>query len=139
MRQRGTASPYDPTRRRRPASIRDHLEGLKAAVHPSLAQPFKLDGKEGLGFRENGKENGSYYSILGLYRDNGKENGRYYSILMFYGLHACVCICVNKYLVRLKRRYARLHFHSYCTTFTGVAVMLNPKPLPMLSWEFGRG
>ena len=23
-------------------------------------------------FRDNGKENGNYYSILGLYRDNGK-------------------------------------------------------------------
>ena len=34
--------------------------------------------------RDNGKENGSYYSILGLHRDNGKENGNYYSIL---GLH----------------------------------------------------
>ena len=32
----------------------------------------------------NGKENGSYYSILGLYRDNGKENGSYYSILGLY-------------------------------------------------------
>ena len=29
---------------------------------------------------DNGKENGNYYSILGLlYRDNGKENGNYYS------------------------------------------------------------
>ena len=25
--------------------------------------------------RDNGRENGNYYSILGLYRDNGKENG----------------------------------------------------------------
>ena len=32
----------------------------------------------GLGFSDNGKENGNYYSILGLYRDNGKENGNYY-------------------------------------------------------------
>ena len=32
----------------------------------------------------NGKENGNYYSILGLYRDNGKENGNYYSILGLY-------------------------------------------------------
>ena len=24
-------------------------------------------------YRDNGKENGSYYSILGLYRDNGKN------------------------------------------------------------------
>ena len=29
-------------------------------------------------YRDNGKENGNYYSILGLYRDNGKENGNYY-------------------------------------------------------------
>ena len=28
-------------------------------------------------YRDNGKENGSYYSILGLYRDNGRENGNY--------------------------------------------------------------
>ena len=28
---------------------------------------------------DNGKENGNYYSILGLYGDNGKENGKYYS------------------------------------------------------------
>ena len=32
-------------------------------------------------YRDNGKENGSYYIIigykLGLYRDNGKENGNY--------------------------------------------------------------
>ena len=26
-------------------------------------------------YRDNGKENGSYYSILGLCRDNGKGNG----------------------------------------------------------------
>ena len=25
-------------------------------------------------YRENGKENGNYYSILGFYWDNGKEN-----------------------------------------------------------------
>ena len=31
-------------------------------------------------YRDNGKENGNYYSILGAYRDNGKENGSYYSI-----------------------------------------------------------
>ena len=27
--------------------------------------------------RDNGKEHGSYYSILGLYRDDGQENGNY--------------------------------------------------------------
>ena len=32
----------------------------------------------------NGKENGDYYSILGLYRDNGKENENYYGILGLY-------------------------------------------------------
>ena len=32
-------------------------------------------------YRDNGKENGHYYSILGLYRDNGKENGDYYIII----------------------------------------------------------
>ena len=26
------------------------------------------------GYRDNGKENGNYYSILGFYKDNGKEN-----------------------------------------------------------------
>ena len=29
----------------------------------------------GLGFSDNGKENGNYYSILGLFRDNGKGKG----------------------------------------------------------------
>ena len=34
---------------------------------------------------DNGKANGNYYSILGLYHgDNGKENGNYYSILGVY-------------------------------------------------------
>ena len=32
---------------------------------------------------ENGKENGNYYSMLGLYWDNGK-NGNYYSMLGLY-------------------------------------------------------
>ena len=32
-------------------------------------------------YGDNGKENGYYYSILGLDGDNGKENGYYYSIL----------------------------------------------------------
>ena len=35
--------------------------------------------------RDNGKENGNYYSIMGynliLYWDNGKENGNNYSIM----------------------------------------------------------
>ena len=31
-------------------------------------------------YKDNGKENGNYYSILGLYKDNGKENGNYCSI-----------------------------------------------------------
>ena len=34
--------------------------------------------------RDNGKSNGNYYIILGLYRDNGKGNGNYYSILGVY-------------------------------------------------------
>ena len=29
-------------------------------------------------YRDNGKENGNHYGILGIYRDNGKENGNYY-------------------------------------------------------------
>ena len=33
---------------------------------------------------DNGKKNGSYYSILELYRGYGKENGTYYSILEEY-------------------------------------------------------
>ena len=33
-------------------------------------------------YRDNGKEHGNYYNILGLYWDNGKENGNYY-----LGLH----------------------------------------------------
>ena len=32
-------------------------------------------------YRDNGQENGNYYSVLGLYRDNGKENGSYYIII----------------------------------------------------------
>ena len=35
-------------------------------------------------YRDNGKENGNYCSILGLYRDNGKENGNCCSILGLY-------------------------------------------------------
>ena len=30
------------------------------------------------GYGHTAKENGHYYSILGLYRDNGRENGSYY-------------------------------------------------------------
>ena len=41
-----------------------------------------------LGFyRDNGKENGNYYSVLGsikFYRDNAKENGHYCSVVGFY-------------------------------------------------------
>ena len=37
-------------------------------------------------YRDNGKENGNYYSRLGLYGDNGKENGNYYSRLGLYGV-----------------------------------------------------
>ena len=32
-------------------------------------------------FKDNGKYNGNYYSILGLFKDNGNYNGNYYSIL----------------------------------------------------------
>ena len=31
--------------------------------------------------RDNGRENGNYYGILGLYRDNGKEHGNYWKLL----------------------------------------------------------
>ena len=34
---------------------------------------------------DNGKENGNYCSIVGLYLDNGKENGNYCSIVGLYG------------------------------------------------------
>ena len=48
----------------------------------------------GLGFWNKGKENRSYCGILGLYKENGKENGSYYlgilgaqdSGLRLYGL-----------------------------------------------------
>ena len=33
-------------------------------------------------FRDNGKDNGNYYSFLGLHRDNGKENGSYYNSIL---------------------------------------------------------
>ena len=29
---------------------------------------------------DDGKENGNYYSILGLYRDNGQVHGNYYMV-----------------------------------------------------------
>ena len=35
-------------------------------------------------YRDNGKENGNYYSILGLFWDTGKENGNYCSLLGLY-------------------------------------------------------
>ena len=35
---------------------------------------------------DNGKENGNYYSILGIYGDNGKENGNYYLGFRVWGL-----------------------------------------------------
>ena len=34
---------------------------------------------------DNGKENGNYNTVLGLYGDNGKENGNYNSVLGLYG------------------------------------------------------
>ena len=41
------------------------------------------------GYRDTGKGNGNYYSILGLYGDSevysGKENASYYSIMGLYG------------------------------------------------------
>ena len=33
--------------------------------------------------RDNGKENGNYYSILGLYRDNGKRKWKLHSFKSF--------------------------------------------------------
>ena len=36
----------------------------------------------GLGFGDDGKENRDYYLVYwGVYRDNGKEAGNYYSIM----------------------------------------------------------
>ena len=39
----------------------------------------------------NGKENGNYYSIFGLYWENGKEHGNYYKgyIGVILGLACC--------------------------------------------------
>ena len=59
---------------------------MKKGMH-SWVNQFRVWG--GLGFRvnqsasgrrslNNGEENGTYYSRLGLYRDNGKGNGSYY-------------------------------------------------------------
>ena len=41
------------------------------------AQTYIASNDE-LPLRDNRKENGNYYIILGSYRDNGKENGNYY-------------------------------------------------------------
>ena len=66
---------------------------LWVGLQPCLQKPSALKdiGKENgnyysiLGlYRDNAKENGNYCSILGLYRENGKENGIYYSILGLY-------------------------------------------------------
>ena len=35
-------------------------------------------------YRESGNGNGNYQTILGLYRDSGKENASYHSILGLY-------------------------------------------------------
>ena len=74
---------------------------------------------DGLGFqgarrvacRDNGKENGNYYSRLGLYRDNGKENGNHCSRLGLYrdngkanGPRVCMLILKNDVFVNI--RYA---------------------------------
>ena len=54
--------------------------------------------------RDNGKDNGNYYDILGQYWDNGKENGNYYSIglyrnsLRLQGLY-CVTSRLNTHSV----------------------------------------
>ena len=37
---------------------------------------------------DSGKENGNYYSIMGLYWDNGKETGNYYSFMWQFGSRA---------------------------------------------------
>ena len=34
---------------------------------------------------DTGKENGNYYSTLGLYRNNGKENRNYHNMLWLWG------------------------------------------------------
>ena len=55
--------------------------GLKptdcGTFHPQRLAETALIRK--LFYRDNGEENGNYYSILGLYRYYGKENGNYYS------------------------------------------------------------
>ena len=44
-------------------------------------------------YRDNGKENGNYYTIIGytmgLYRDNGKENGNYGLALEYCSRRSC--------------------------------------------------
>ena len=41
-------------------------------------------------YMDNSKENGNYYTVLGLglYMDNGKENGNYYAVVGYIGVIA---------------------------------------------------
>ena len=73
------------------AKVHCEAANIYLELPPSSLGGLGANGKENgnyysiLGlYRDNGKENGNYYSILGLYRDNGKENGNYYSILGLY-------------------------------------------------------
>ena len=75
---------------------------------------FRDNGKEngdyynrviwGLGFRDNGKENGDYYNrvIWGLgFRDNGKENGNYYNrVIWGLGFHLSQAYFPEQFLVQ---------------------------------------
>ena len=69
-----------------------------------LLEPYYYNGL----YRDNGKENGNFCSILGLYRDNGKENGNFCSILGLYRDNGSVFIGVFLYyLKRMARCLAR--------------------------------
>ena len=59
---------------------------MERACERLVGLKVQIGGYQGISglYRDNGKENGNYYSILGLYqgilglyRDNGKENGNY--------------------------------------------------------------
>ena len=90
------ASPYLPTLEHTWPSGEDLLAPMRS--HHSAAQaragiwksnpPISIAAFSG----DNGKENGNYYTILGLYRNNGKENGNYYSILVSFSFGLAVAL-----------------------------------------------
>ena len=65
---------------------------MNEAIHKAMGL-IKAKRAQALGIMEKKRETTMVYCgyigyILGLYRDNGKENGNYYSILGLY-LHQC--------------------------------------------------